>query len=258
MSRAACIERVAFGADEYLNSNAGRRSPRTISRSTSAPPCVAQKWHSAASARWSWTTCSSANLPRRAQPGVPPQRRRVGQVQQRVPLCARAVEVLRGRRSGFAESRTRPRTRNWCSGASAAGDRRRDPLEARQRSGHRGRAPRVPVVVPGLGVGADGPPAGGHGGGAGARREGPDRGGLRALGPVRAAAVAADGRLGNLPHRGAGAGRLRAGDPMPRESAPRFHERGPSGRRGTATASRRTQFTSGVAGLRPADGRPGD
>ncbi len=34
-------------------------------------------------------------LPRRAQPGVPPQRRPVGQVQQRVPLCARAVEVLR-------------------------------------------------------------------------------------------------------------------------------------------------------------------
>jgi len=40
------MDRVTFGADEYLNSNAGRLVPLTRRRSSSAPRYVAQKKHS--------------------------------------------------------------------------------------------------------------------------------------------------------------------------------------------------------------------
>ena len=62
---------------------------------------------------------------------------------------------------------------------------------------------RLPVLVPGLGCRADRPSAGGHRGGAGARGPEQGRSGLRAVGPVRAAA-AAHGRLGDVLRRTSG------------------------------------------------------
>ena len=115
----------------------------------------------------------------------------------RVPLCGRAVEVLReaerlrdvvgvGRAGGPGVSEP-----------AREGAQRHGVLEARQAAESRLRAARLPLVVPGLGGGEDRPSAGGDRGGAGARGGQPDRGGLRALGPVRAPA-AADGRVGGV------------------------------------------------------------
>ena len=84
---------------------------------------------------------------------------------------------------------------------------RRDP----QGLQHRGRGPWLPVDVPGTGGRGDGPSARGRRGGARPRRRQQGRGGVRTVGPVRAAA-APHGRLGSLPCRRApeGAGAHRA------------------------------------------------
>ncbi len=138
----------------------------------------------------------------------------------RVPLCGRAVEVLR------------------------EAERLRDVVASVERAGlvfpsRRGKvlsdmvfwklvkqqrlecvAARLPLVVPGLGGGEDRPSAGGDRGGSGARGGQPDGGGLRALGPVRAAA-AADGRVGGVSggHPACELNELRPGGGDPRRRA---------------------------------------
>ena len=108
----------------------------------------------------------------------------------RVPLCDRALEVLDAARSlGDGDS--------GVPDAERAADRAVDAAADAPAPRDRGRCARLPLVVPGLGGGEDGPPAGGHRGGAGARGAEQGGGGVCAVGPVRAAA-AADGRLVGL------------------------------------------------------------
>ena len=87
-----------------------------------------------------------------------PGRRMKAKREHRVPLYGRAVEVLREAeqlRGGGERGRRRGA---GVPGRSRQGARRQGALEARAGPGHRGRAPWLPVVVPGLGVGADEPP----------------------------------------------------------------------------------------------------
>ena len=110
----------------------------------------------------------------------------------RVPLCDRALEVLAAAPSLGDGDLVFPMR----SGRPIAPSTLVQMLKHR----HPCRCARLPLVVPGLGGGEDGPPAGGHRGGAGARGAEQGRGGVREVGPVRAAA-AADGRLGGLCRR---------------------------------------------------------
>ena len=97
----------------------------------------------------------------------------------RVPLCSRAVEVLQQARRLRADSTAA------APGGIVFPSRRGKVLRDQSLfrvdadAGHRGRAPRLPVQLPGLGLGVYGPPAGGDRGRAGARGAQPDRGGLR-------------------------------------------------------------------------------
>ena len=102
-------------------------------------------------ARW-----SEIDLPRMAWT-VPGRRMKAGR-EHRVPLCGRAVELLRrAERLGLdAPAGDGPGVHD----RPREGHRRRDPLEARPRPGPGGGAAWLPVVVPRLGVGADGPPRG--------------------------------------------------------------------------------------------------
>ena len=108
----------------------------------------------------------------------------------RDPARSRAPEP--GRRRGRAH-------RSRVPGPARQAPLRRRDLEAGQAVGHCRRPSWLPLVVPGLGRGTDQSPAGGHRGGAGTRRPEQGGGGLRPVGPVRAAA--ADGRLGGAPRR---------------------------------------------------------
>ena len=118
----------------------------------------------------------------------------------RVPLCGRAVEIL-GEAERLREVVVSVEPAGLgVSDAAREGAQRHGVLEAGQAAGPGGRAPRLPLVVSGLGGRADRAPARGHRGGAGARGGQPDRGGLRPLGPVRAEA-AAHGRVGGLSGR---------------------------------------------------------
>ena len=110
----------------------------------------------------------------------------------RVPLCGRALANPRRR----ADARRRP-ARVSQPERPAAGCSATAPAARTLR--HRLRAAWIPVQLPGLGSRGDGPSARGRRGGAGAQGPESGRGGLRPLGPVRAAA-AAHGRLG-LCHR---------------------------------------------------------
>ena len=167
----------------------------------------------------------------------------------RVPLCSRAVEILEQTRRPRADStRVAPARLVFPSW-------RGKPIHDATLSGlvkelgivavHRSGAARFPLVVPGLGVGADGPPAGGDPSGAGARGTEPDRGGVRALHPVRAAPPT-DGRLASL------SGRTRD-----RRNAILTHERGRTWPRGDSrratvldpARSRNTPGTEHVDGL---------
>ena len=76
--------------------------------------------------------------------------------------------------------------------------RRRQAVEAARAVGDRGRSAWLPVVLPGLGVRADGSPAGGGGGCARPRSAQPDRSGVCEERPVRPPA-AAHGRLDAIP-----------------------------------------------------------
>ena len=120
----------------------------------------------------------------------------------RVPLCSRAIEIVdEARRLGVE------RTAGAVAGLVFPSQRGKTIADARlsgvlQQSGHRGGAAWFPFVVSGLGIGADGPSAGGDRGGAGPRGAEPDRGRLCAFRPVRGSA-AADERLDALPERGA-------------------------------------------------------
>ena len=131
-----------------------------------------------------------------------PQERMKAKREPRIPLSKRAVEVLR------AAEQLRPSPQPHELVFTGVRGRRIDAsvvskmiAQARDRRG----PARLPVVIPGLGVGADGPPPGGCRSGPGAHRAGPDRGRVRAVGPVRAP-PAPDGRLGGLPEGAAGAG----------------------------------------------------
>ena len=119
----------------------------------------------------------------------------------RVPLCGRAAELLDAARTLGDGDLVFPMRRPAGGGVDAA----EDAPAARGR----GRCPRLPVVVPGLGGGADQPPAGGHRGGAGACGAEQGRGGVCAVGPVRAS-PAVDGRMGRVPGRRAASGGLAA------------------------------------------------
>ena len=110
----------------------------------------------------------------------------------RVPLCRRALEILDAARTlGDGNPACVPH-------AEREADLRVDAAQDAPVQSDRGRGARLPLVVPRLGGGGDGPPARGHRGGAGARRPEQGRGGLRPFGPVRASAPA-HGRLGSLP-----------------------------------------------------------
>ena len=109
--------------------------------------------------------------------------------EQRVPLCRRVLDILDearalGRGSPLVFP-SRKATREHGAVGTAPGAR------------DRGRAPRVPVLVPRLGGRRDGSSPRGGGGGAGAQGPQPGRSGLSAHGPVRAPAPA-HGRLGEL------------------------------------------------------------
>ena len=114
---------------------------------------------------------------------------------------------------------------------------RRDPRGLQ----HPGRGPWLPVDVPGLGGRGDGPSARGHRGGARPRGRQQGRGGVRAAGPVRAAA-APHGQLGKptLPASARGCRRPPGGpnDSMPRRSRPRATPRGPCARNAGPGGSR--------------------
>ena len=111
----------------------------------------------------------------------------------RVPLCqALGADPRRG-----AGARPRPRPARLPQPGRQA-DRRDAAAQAAAAAQDRGRAARLPLQLPGLGGRGDEPPAGSDRGGAGARRDEPDRGGVRALGPVRAPAAAHE-RVGHLP-----------------------------------------------------------
>ena len=111
----------------------------------------------------------------------------------RVPLCGRALAILAAARTLGDGPLVFPSR----SGRRLAVPQLRLLLATRR---HRLRAAWIPVQLPGLGGRGDGPSARGRRGGAGAQSPESGRGGLRPLGPVRAAA-AADERLGGLPHR---------------------------------------------------------
>ena len=130
----------------------------------------------------------------------------------------------RDRRRGAAARRRADRWRGGRAGVSdpaRQGDRRRAAVRRAAPVGHRGGAAWFPFVVSGLGIGADGPSAGGDRGRARARGAEPDRGGVCALGPVRAPATA-DGRLDALPERAAAvADGVAAGFTFPHTDRPR-------------------------------------
>ncbi len=127
---------------------------------------------------------------------------------------------------------------------------RRDP----QGLQHPSRGPWLPVDVPGLGGRGDGPSARGHRGGAPPRRRQQGRGGVRAAGPVRAAAAPHE-QLGKptLPASARGCRRPPDGpnDSMPRGSRPRATPRGPCARNAGPGGSRANRFRA------PAGGRVG-
>ena len=77
-----------------------------------------------------------------------------------------------------------------CSRLPAASSSAPCPVGSAQESGDRRGPARFQIVVPGLGDRGDGPSAGGRRGGAGALGPQPGRGGLSAVGPVRAPAAA--------------------------------------------------------------------
>ena len=120
-----------------------------------------------------------------------PGERMKAQRPHRVPLSGRAMEILQEARTlGGGGGLVFP---------SPEGPRvfRHQPPQAASRTGHRGRAARLPVELQGLGGRMHGHPPCGHGGGLGAR--GPQQGGgrIRSFRPVRAQACP-DGRLGEL------------------------------------------------------------
>ena len=109
----------------------------------------------------------------------------------RVPLCGRALELLDAARKLGDGNRLVFPMRSGKAVAASTLPKMPGP------SGRRGR-PRLPFQLPGLSGRGDRPPARGHRGGACPCRCEPRRGGLCAVGPVRAAATA-DGRLGGVP-----------------------------------------------------------
>ena len=114
----------------------------------------------------------------------------------RVPLCGRALEILDAARAlGDGSGLVSPMR----SGRPISPSTLPKMLQYHEIAA---RGSRLPLVVPGLGGGHDLPSAGGDRGGARSRRPEQGRGGLRAVGLVRAAAEA-HGRLGGLrqPHR---------------------------------------------------------
>ena len=125
----------------------------------------------------------------------------------RVPLCGRAVEIVReaGRLSPAAGDEPTGLVFPSRRGKALSEGGISKLVDTRQAVGHCRRAAWLPLVVSGLGRGTDQSPAGGHRGGAGARGSEPRRGGLRPLGPVRASAGAHE-RLGRVPRRRAWTG----------------------------------------------------
>ena len=112
----------------------------------------------------------------------------------RVPLCRRAVEILDAARTlGDGAPLVFPMR----SGKAISSSTLPKMLQYQRIAAV---AHGLPLVVPGLGGGGDGPPARGDRGGAGSRRAEQGGGGLCPVGPVRAP-TAADGRLGELPGR---------------------------------------------------------
>ena len=147
---------------------------------------TAAGWGEVRGARWDemdttdhvWTVPAARmkGEPRAPRPAVPPRRgdpRRVADIRRR----RRPGRVHGGRRRAARREGAAP-----AAGATAGP----------------GRSSWLPVVVPGLGGGADRPPARGHRSGAGSCRPEQGRSRLRTFGPVRAAA-AVDGRLGSVP-----------------------------------------------------------
>ena len=132
---------------------------------------------------------------------VPAARTKVGR-EHRVPLSSGAVELLDEARRLGADSIGLAPAELVFPGRRGKAIRDATLSGLLQQLGIRGGAARLPVQLPGLGGGADGPPARGDRGGTGARGAEPDRGGIRAVGPVRAA-PSTDERLDALPDRAA-------------------------------------------------------
>ena len=104
---------------------------------------------------------------------------------------------LRGLPPSAAETPMRRAAWRWTGRRSWRSTTRPTVAQDAPVSSDRGRCSRLPFELPRLGGRGDGPPAGGHRGGAGSRCPEQGRGRLRTFGPVRAAA-ALDGGLGRL------------------------------------------------------------